>query len=196
MYEWTKKIHMYAGLISFMAFVVWGITGIHAVFLPPPGGYSPPQVSSEKEFPFDGPGDLDDKQLAKRIFDAADLQMAGGYYNVHRNENGNLTFNSYTANGPRDLTYIEDAKRVRIAFRTNDLGDFLSSMHTAHSRRGAPDLSSRLWGFFNEFSTWAFLFMTVSGVYMWIATRPKLPWARICAGGAVAVGGLLWVITR
>ena len=62
MYEWMKKIHMYTGLVSFMAFVVWGVTGVHAVFLPGPGGYQPPQVAAEEEFPFEGPGDLDDKQ--------------------------------------------------------------------------------------------------------------------------------------
>jgi hypothetical protein len=196
MYEWVKKIHMYAGLISFMAFVVWGVTGIHAVFLPAPGGYEPPQITSTKEFPFEAPGDLDDKQIARLIFDAADLHMAGGFYNVHRNDEGNLKFLSYTSNGPRDLTYLEDQKLVRVDFRANDLADFLSSMHTAHSRRGPPDLSSKLWGYFNEFSTWAFLFMTLSGVYMWIVTRPKLPWAQLCAGGAVAAGALLWVITR
>ena len=46
MYEWVKKIHMYAGLLTFTAFVVWGVTGIHAVFLAPPGGYVPPENST------------------------------------------------------------------------------------------------------------------------------------------------------
>jgi hypothetical protein len=196
MYEWVKKIHMYSGLLSFMAFVVWGVTGVHAVFLPPPGGYQPPEVSAEQEIPFDGPGDLDDKQLAKRIFETADLRMAGGYYNVHRNQDGNLAFLSYATNGQRDFTYLEDQKLVRIEFRNNDLADFLSSMHTGHSRRGPPDLSSKLWGYYNEFSTWAFFFMVLSGVYMWIATRPGLPWAQICIGAATAAGVVLWVVTR
>jgi hypothetical protein len=196
MYEWVKKIHMYSGLVSFMAFVVWGVTGVHAILLPPPGGYEPPEVSSEQTFPFEGPGDLDDKQLAQRIFDTAALTMTGGFYDVRRDESGNLAFLSYSANGRRDFTYFEDQKLVRVQFRDNDMADFLSSMHAGHSRRGPPDLSSRLWGYYNEFSTWAFLFMALSGVYMWVATRPSLPWARLCVAGATAVGVVLWVVTR
>ena len=196
MYEWMKKIHMYAGLFTFMAFFVWGATGIHAVFLPPPAGYQPPEVSEVRETPFEAPGHLGDKEIAEQVFDAADLAMAGGFYNVHRDESRNLAFQVFTANGRRDVTYLEDQKRIRVAFRDGGLGGFFSSMHAAHSRRGAPDLSARLWGWYNEFSNWAFLFMTLSGVYMWVATRPRLPWARLSFGGAAAVALILWVATR
>jgi hypothetical protein len=196
MYEWVKKIHMYAGLLSFMAFFVWGVTGIHAVFLPPPGGYQPPEVAAQREVPFEAPGDLDDKQLSQLLFEAADIPMSGGFYNVHRNEEGNLSFFVFTSNGRRDVTYLEDERRIRVEIRQNGLGDFLSSMHAGHSRRGAPDLPARLWGFYNEFSTWAFFFMSLSGIYLWVATRPRLPWAQMCIGSAAAVFVILWVTTR
>jgi len=187
---------MYAGLLSFMAFVVWGVTGIQAVFLPAPGEWQPPPVSGHKEFPFAGGGSLDDKELAKAVFHAAALTMAGGYYDVHRDEAGNLAFLVYSANGQRELTYLEKERRVRVVFRDSGLGDFLSSMHAGHSRRGARDRSSRLWGYYNEFSTWAFLFMAISGIYLWVATRPGMIWALILSGVAIAVTALLWVATR
>ena len=196
LYEWTKKIHMWAGLLTFTAFVVWGITGIYAIFLPAPGEYQPADVAEETQFPFEAPGNLDDKELAKRIFDAADLKMAGGHYNVHRDDDQHLKFFVFTSNGRRDVTYLERQRRVRVEFRNNNLGGFLSSMHTAHSRRGAPDRSARLWGYYNELSTWALLLMSVSGLYMWIATRPGLPWAQICAGGAAMLCVILWVAVR
>jgi hypothetical protein len=196
MYEWVKKIHMYAGLLTFTAFVVWGITGVHAVFLPPPGGWKPPEVSGQREVRFEAPGDVDDKKLGELVFKAAALPMAGGYYNVHRDEEGNLAFLVYTAKGQRDVTYLEAQKSIRIQIRQGDLAGFLSSMHAGHSRRGAPDLSSKLWGYYNEFSTWAFFFMSLSGLYMWVVTRPRLPWAQLCIGGATAVFVLLWVVTR
>jgi hypothetical protein len=196
MYEWMKKIHMYAGLFAFMAFVVWGFAGVYAVFLPPPGGYQPPQVSEVREVPFEAPGQLDDKQLADLVFKSAGLTMAGGFYNVHRDDSQNLAFLVFSANGQRDVTYLEDQKRIRVEIRDGGLGNFLSSMHTAHSRRGAPDRSARLWGWYNEFSTWAFLFMTLSGIYMWVVTRPRLPWARLSFGGATAVCLILWLLTR
>ena len=196
LYEWTKKIHMWAGLLTFTVFVVWGITGIYAIFLPAPGEYQPADVAEETQFPFEAPGNLDDKELAKRIFDAADLKMAGGHYNVHRDDDQHLKFFVFTSNGRRDVTYLEEQRRVRVEFRHNNLGGFLSSMHTAHSRRGAPDRSARLWGYYNELSTWALLLMSVSGLYMWIATRPGLPWAQICAGGAAVLCVILWVAVR
>jgi uncharacterized iron-regulated membrane protein len=196
MYDWMKKIHMYAGLLSFMAFVVWGVTGTQAVFLPKPGEWQPPPVSGEKEFRFESGGNLDDKTLAKAVFQAAELAMVGGYYNVHRDDAGNLAFLAYSANGQRELTYLEKERRVRVVFRDSGLGDFLSSMHANHSRRGAPDRAARLWGYYNEFSTWAFLFMVLSGIYLWVATRPGLKWALILGGAMIAATALLWVTTR
>jgi hypothetical protein len=196
MYDWMKKIHMYTGLLSFMAFAVWGVTGIHAIFLPRPGEWQPPPVAGHKEFFFEGDGSLDDKQLAKTIYEAAELPMRGGYYNVHRDDAGRLAFSAFTVNGLRDMTYFEKEHRVRIDFRDGDLAGFLSAMHAGHSRRGPPDLPARLWGYYNEFSTWAFLFMVLSGIYLWVATRPGMRWALILSAISVAVTLLLWLTTR
>ena len=90
---------MWAGLLTYTAFVVWGITGIYAIVLPTPGRHKPPEVARETEFPFEAPSNLDDKELAKRIFDAAQLKMAGGHYNVHRDDDQHLKFFVFTANG-------------------------------------------------------------------------------------------------
>jgi len=196
MYEWTKKLHMYAGLLTFTAFVVWGITGIHAVFLPAPGSWQPPEVSERRSVALEAPGDLDDEALARHIFDAVDIPLAGGHYDVHRDEDANLAFFVFTVNGRRDVTYLEDRGQVLIAQRENTLGGFLSSMHTAHSRRGPAALPARVWAWYNEISTWAFLFMTLSGVYLWLATRPGLRWARWVTAATVALAVLLWLATR
>jgi hypothetical protein len=196
MYDWMKKIHMYAGLFSFMAFVIWGATGIHAVFLPRPEEWRPSAITAQQELPFEAGGNLDDKELAKAVYKAASLSMAGGYYNVHRSGAGDLAFIAFSANGQRDITYLEKDRRVRIEFRDGGLGDFLSNMHTGHSRRGPPDLSSRLWGYYNEFSTWAFLFMVLSGIYLWVATRPGMRWALILVSATTAATLVLWVTTR
>jgi hypothetical protein len=55
---------------------------------------------------------------------------------------------------------------------------------------------SSLWGYFNEFSTWAFLFMTFSGLYLWIATRPGLRWAQLTLAATVVVTAALWFAIR
>ncbi|MEZ5399883.1 MAG: PepSY domain-containing protein [Bryobacteraceae bacterium] len=194
--EWTKKIHMYAGLLTFTAFVVWGVTGVEAVFLPSPGNFHPPPVSSSREFPFQAPGDLDDKQLAKAIFETAAIPLAGGRYNIHRDDDSNLAFNVFTINGGREVTFLEKSGAVRVDHRRNSLLSYLSSMHTAHHNRHQLTLAASAWGYFNELSVWAFLFMTISGVYMWLATRPSLRWAQLSLGGMAVLTVALWFAIR
>ena len=196
MFDWVKKIHMYSGLFTFTALTVWGITGIHAVSLPSPGGYSPPDVSSVREVPYDAPGNLDDPALAKKIFEAIDVPLAGGHYNIHRDDDLNLSFFVFTYNGRRDVTLLEEKGLVRIAHRKNAFSGFLSSMHASHSRRGPKALPARMWAFYNEFSLWAFTFMTFSGVYLWAATRPRLRWAQLSFGLTLAISIALWLATR
>ncbi|MEZ5353808.1 MAG: PepSY domain-containing protein [Bryobacteraceae bacterium] len=196
LYGWIKKIHMYSGLLSFTAFVVWGVTGIHAVFLPPPGEYQPPPITSVREFAFKAPGGMDDRQAAKAIFDAAQIPVAGGRYNIHRDEQSNLAFNVFTINGGREVTFVEDRGIVRVAHRANSIWSYFSSMHTAHSGRHRLTAPAIAWGYFNEFSNWAFLFMTLSGVYLWLATRPSLRWAQLSLAGMAALTLVLWLVIR
>jgi hypothetical protein len=195
-FEWVKKIHMYAGLLTFTAFVVWGISGIHAVFLESPGEYKPPPVTSVREYSFKAPGKLDDEQTSKAIAEMIAVPMAGGRYNVHRDEQSNLAFNVFTINGGREVTFVESAGIVRVAHRANSTWSYLSSMHTAHSRRHRQIAAVRAWGYFNEFSTWAFLFMTISGLYLWIATRPTLRWAQLSLAGMAVLTVAMWVAIR
>jgi hypothetical protein len=196
LYDWVKKIHMYSGLFTFTAFIVWGVTGIHAVFLAPPGEYKPPPVSSVHEIRYQAPGGLDDEQLAKAIFETIDIPLAGGRYNVHRDERLNLAFNVFTINGGREVTFLEEDGIVRVAHRGNSLWGYLSSMHTAHSRRHRLTPAAIAWGYFNEIATWAFLFMTFSGLYMWMVTRPGLRWAQVSLAGMTVMTLALWIAIR
>jgi hypothetical protein len=195
-FDWTKKLHMYAGLLTFTAFVVWGIAGIHAVFLPPPGASVPPEISSTKEVAYEPQGGMDDTELAKDIYENIDIPLRGGHYNIHRDEDGHLAFFVFTPSGRRDITYLEDQGLVHIDVRENDVADFLSSMHTHHSRRGPSTFAARVWGVYNEFATWAFFFMTLSGVYLWIDTRPGMRWAQLTAATSIGTAVALWLATR
>jgi uncharacterized iron-regulated membrane protein len=192
----TEKIHMYAGLLTLTALVVWGIAGIHAIFLPPPGGYQPPEISEVRELPYEAAGNLDDKELAAQIYTFVDIPLAGGHYNIHRDPEQNLKFFVFTVSGRREITYLEDRQAVRVEVRQNTLMEFLSSMHTSNSHRGPKVLAAQMWGIYNEFSTWAFTFMTLSGVYLWLASRPGLLWARLIAGTSAVMFVVLWMVTR
>ena len=196
MYKWLRTLHTYAGLLTFSAFVVWGVIGVHGAFTPAPGEGGPPAVSDTREIPLEAPGNLDDPALARWVYEHIDIPLRGGHYNIRRDENANLAFYVFTASGRRDVTYLEDRKVVRVDVRQNSIVAFLSTMHTAHSRRGPTTTAARMWGYYNQVATWAFLFMTISGVVLWTATRPGLRWAQLIGAAAVGSALLLWLVTR
>ncbi len=196
MYEWTRKLHNYAGLLTFTALIVWGVTGIHAIFLPSPGNWIPEAVTEEREVPYEAPGDLDDKALSLAVFEASGVTMSLPPPQHHRDADHNLAFSVYTPSGRRDLTYLEAERKIRVEVRQSGAVSFLANMHAGSSRRGPPELSARVWGYYNEFANWAFGFMTLTGMYLWLATRPRLMWAWITCGAAAALCTALWIATR
>ena len=196
MRAWMKRIHMYAGLFAFTALVVWGVAGVHSMFLPPPGGYRPPEISRSREVPFQAPGDLDDKALAAHIDEALALPLVGNPFQISRTEDHNLFFRYSTSNGRTEVTYLEREGKIRIDYRQSSFWNYLGGMHAASSRRGPPDARAWVWGLYNEISLWCFSFMTLSGVYLWLATRPWLKWAQALAVAGIVLFIGLWFVTR
>ena len=196
MYRWVQRIHMYAGLLTFTAFVVWGVAGIESVFLPAPGEWAPPEVAETVEVPFEAPGDLDDKALAERIKQALAPPMTGNPALVARNADGNLEFKLFSPNGRRDVVYLEDRDAVRMENRRVGLPGYLSWMHAASRRRSPDAAAAKAWGLYNEISLWAFVFMTFSGVYLWLATRSRMRWAWWTSAAGAAVFAALWFAVR
>lgn len=194
--KWMKKLHTYAGLLSFTSFVVWGIVGVAGAFAPGPDNYQPPNISESREIPVTLPANLDDRELARYVYDNLDIPLRGGHYNIRRETDGNLAFHIFTASGRRDVTYLEDRGIVRLEVRQNSIFGFLSTMHTAFSRRGPQTQSARLWGYYNEVAAWAFVFMTVSGLYLWLDTRPGMRWAQLIAASSIGFSVILWIATR
>lgn len=195
-YSWMKRLHTYAGLLSFTSFVVWGLIGVAGAFAPAPGAYEPPAISATREFPMTPPANLDDHALARYIYDRLHIPLRGGHYDIRRNHDGELAFRVFTASGPRDVTWLEDRSVVRMDVRQNGMLEFLSTMHTAYSNRGPQTRAARLWGYYNECSAWAFLFMIISGLYLWLDTRPGLRWAQLLAATSVGGSIVLWMVTR
>jgi len=187
---------MWAGLLSYTACVVWGITGIHAVFLPSPDQGKQPQPANIREFAWKAPANLDDKALSKEAAAASGLKTIGAPVLQRRDAEQNLRFALFSPSGRRDLTYFESTGILRVETRQNDIWGFLSASHAGSSRRGPPEISARIWGYYNEFAVWAFLLMTFSGIYLWLATRPKMVWTWATFGLAATIFAALWWGTR
>lgn len=196
MFAWIKKLHMYAGLLTYTAFIVWGVTGIHAVFLPAADNWKEPLPTEVREVSWKAPANLDDKALSVAATAASGLRSIGNPVLRKRDEQQNLTFAVFGPSGRRDLTYVESEGKIRVEIKQNNIVEFLSGVHAGSSRRGPPELASRIWGIYNEFSNWAFLFMTFTGIYLWLATRPKMVWAWATFGSATVIVAALWWGTR
>jgi uncharacterized iron-regulated membrane protein len=188
MYKWMKKLHMYAGLLSFMAFCVWGVAGIVATMSPAPGTRKPP-TPEIRYVDFRVPQDLDDQQMAERMLAAVDPPFAV-QAKPQRDDEGRLFVNFFTPNGRRRYILLEGENRIQVERIFAPFPAFLNAMHVQTWNHSQPATAIKLWAGYNEFSLWAMLFMTVSGLYLWIATRPGLRWTQ----WTLAAGTLFFVV--
>ena len=96
MHKWIRKLHMYTGLLNFTILVVFGVVGLSATFLPPPA--QRPQPEREvRHFDFKAPGQLDDRQLADRVFQRLALPFTRPTDRaINRDGDHNLTLSFWT----------------------------------------------------------------------------------------------------
>jgi len=195
MTEWIKKLHIYAGLLSFTAFCVWGIAGIHGTILPDPRGRQPP-AGAVRYVDFTAPGNLPDQQVADRIVETLKLPFTRTGKKPQRDEQHHLSMTYYTPNGRRRLVLLEEENKVRIEVIQTSIWGFLSNLHAATLLHSQPAWPLKMWSLYNEFSIWSVLFLTLTGVYLWLATRPGLLWARYTLAASSGVLILYYVVVR
>jgi hypothetical protein len=182
MYKWTKKLHMYAGLLSFLAFVVWGVAGIVATMAPAPGTRTPP-TPKLRYVDFVVPAELGDQQVAERMLAVVDPPFAVRARPL-RDPQGRLFVNCFTPNGRIRYILHEEENRIEVEEFVMPFLAFVNAMHVQTWNHSQPATEIKLWAAYNEFSLWAMLFMSISGVYLWLATRPGMRWAQWTAAGA------------
>ena len=193
-YRWIKKLHIYAGLLSFMGFTVWGIVGVWASFMPGPSERVRPDPEVRTiEFAVDG--SADDQQITDAMIRASGLPFIRPGRKPNRDREGRLQVRYLTPNGTRRILLLEKENKIRIEEAPSPLAGFLNLMHMQTFLHHNPGWEVRLWGAYNEFSMWAVIFMTISGLYMWIATRPGLRWTQWVFGlSTVAFVALYWAL--
>jgi len=195
MREWIKKIHMYIGLLNFSNLIVFGIAGLAATFQ---GGRERQSVTEPPRYEsFTPPVDATDRQIADLVFDRFRFPLAGPIPNwaLHRDEAGNLPLEFWTVNGQRRLLYVPKENRLRIEIVHKSLPFFLDDMHTVTDLQQA-DWRLRMWAWYNHFAIWSLLGMAISGVYLWLASRPGYRIAQYSFAGGAAIFILLYAATR
>ena len=196
MHAWIKKIHMYVGLLNYVTLTVFAVAGLTATFEPGPR-HPPAPVEAHYE-PFIVAPNASDKEVADTVFQTFHFPLSNPIPKgaLRRNPENELVLNFYTINGPFRATVLEKENRLRIEPARNSIWAFLNNAHSVTQAGNSRHLRVRLWAWYNEFAIWSLLAMAVSGVYLWLASRPAYRWAQVSFAAGTGVFVVLWVLTR
>ena len=187
---------MYTGLLTVSSLLVYGIVGVTAMLEDAPQRrHKPiPEISLHDYAP---PQNLSDVDLAGHILAKYSIPLANPIpvWAIKHDKDNHLVLDYYTVNGMTRVTVLEQEKKLK--FETTRVGfmDFLNRIHATTIRAEVPDLRVRGWIYYNEFSIWAMLFMTLSGIYLWLSSRPRWGLAQLSfAAGVCLFAALYWSI--
>lgn len=190
------KIHMYVGLLNFSILIVFGITGLLHAFTPAPSERKRPQPAIDYR-DYTAPEGLDDRQVARGVFDLLRLPLTEpAPYALRRNEHNDLTFTFYTLNGSYRVVVLERENRLRIETQRQNIWHFFNNLHATTIQDRSTDIRVRLWAWYNEVAIWSLIGLPLSGVYLWLTSRPGYkPACYAFAAGCVAFL-ILYAMTR
>jgi uncharacterized iron-regulated membrane protein len=192
-----KKIHMYAGLFSFTALAIYGLAGLDATFAPPPGApeTTPPQVEMRDYTPPPGAGD---KQVADHVHALLNPPLAGPLpaWAVRRNASNDLQLDFYSPNGITRAIVLEKENRLRVERIPFHFGQFLNNLHGMTLGDYQKDYRLRLWSWYNEIALWSLALMVLSGLWLWLASRPSWKPAQLTFAAAAGLFLVLYTLTR
>ena len=187
-----KRLHILVGLFNLTAIVVFAATGIGETF-------PRREVTHETRLAdYDAPNGLDDQRLADHVVSALQLPLMVPLPrgSVHRNADNDLEFDFYSTNGGGRVTVLESQRKARIELRRISLRRFITEAHATTLMGSGQVLTVRLWAFYIDCSIFSLLFMSVTGPWLWLVSRPNLWWARWAFRGGVILFAALWIVTR
>jgi hypothetical protein len=92
---------------------------------------------------------------------------------------------------------LEDEDQLRIETLRNGFWRYVSNLHATlrvHDHSG--DWRVGLWTWYVELALWSLILMALSGLYLWLSSRPRLLPALWLLLGGSALFIFLYMITR
>jgi hypothetical protein len=192
----VRKIHIYAGLLTFAHLILYGIAGLVATLQA--GPERPKDVQAVRYVPFTIPASSTDKQVARLVYDTLKLPLTRPMpeWALRRTPEHHLLLDFYTINGIHRVTVLEDEQRLRVEEIRNNAWLFLADIHAATPGDGEAPALIRAWAIWNEAAMWSLLGFCISGAYLWLAMRPRLVWAWAALAVTTTVFSILWSAFR
>ncbi len=197
MNRWIKKLHMYFGLLNFSILLVFGIAGLTATFESAPDNRVPPAVSVRFEN-YTAPAGMNDKEVTDDVYRMLKPALTNPVpkFAIQRDADNNLAFAFFSVNGQQRVTVLEKENRLRIETLRISSWHFLDRLHSTTINARSADLRIQLWGYYNEFAIWSLIGMPLSGLYLWLSSRPGYRPAQLVFLAGTAFFLALYVVTR
>lgn len=189
-----RKIHTYAGLLTFINLVVYGIVGLSLIVLRQ-SGQPAPVVSYQK---FTAEPNLTDRQVAERICAQLHLSLATPVnpFAIQHDAANNLFLDFRHANGRHQVTVLEKEGRIRIEAVRKSLWLYLYTLHETTAAFHSGDWRMQFWADYNEFAMWGLLTMIASGFAMFLGSRTRSRLAQVSLAAGCFVFAALYFWTR
>jgi hypothetical protein len=189
-----KKIHTYAGLLTFVNLAVYGIVGLSALYLLQPHD-QPPVVSFQN---FTVEPNLTDRQVAERVCAQLNLSLATpvNSFAIQHDAANNLFLDFRHANGRHQVTVLEKEGRIRVEASRNSFWLYLYTLHETTAAFHSGDWRMQLWADYNEFAMWCLLLMIISGLALFLTARARSRLAQISLAAGCCAFAALYFLTR
>jgi hypothetical protein len=190
----VKKIHTYAGLLTFVNLAVYGIVGLSALYLLRP--HPQPSVISYQNFTVKP--NLTDRQVAELVCAQLNLSLATpvNSFAIQHDAANNLFLDFRHANGRHQVTVLENESRMRIEASRNSVWLYLYTLHETTAAFHSGDWRMQFWADYNEFAMWCLLLMISSGFAMFMASRARSRLAQLSLAGGCCAFAALYFFTR
>jgi uncharacterized iron-regulated membrane protein len=189
------KIHTWAGLVTFVNLMIFGIVGMAAAFEPPPEAPAKPGVI--REIPFTIPANLTDREVADRVVDVLGISLATPVqsFAIQHDADHRLLLDFRHANGRHRVTF-PDPSHLRVEITRAPLDRYLSSLHVTSAIFHPGDWRMQAWSYYNELAMWALILMIATGAWLWLSRRLRHRWAvASLAAGCAVFTTLYWWTT-
>jgi hypothetical protein len=180
MHRLIKKFHTYAGLLSFTLMLIYGVAGLTATIRKgaegSARGFGPPRFESFS-VPTGLDTQLDKHQVSDLVYDHLKPPLVERLTTemVETGGAGNPRLDFWSINGVQRVTVLVREGRLKIEKQRSDLPDFLNALHATLTGYPTSFPLIRVWGTYNHFGLLCMLFLALSGAYLWLVPRLRLP---------------------